>query len=281
MGYYEKIRDACRYNQGEIFSVNEIFEILKDLYPKENIQKKSILLADYCYNCVNQGINFNKHIFLRVGEKSYKFVDEDFPYEGGIFYTSGNSWSHARKVGVWVDGEYCFWEKFNKIPEEYLCLEEFFGAEDLGEETEGRLTIPGLIENKEGFDEWKYGQILTRRGQNRFRKELIRAYSYRCAVTGCDVVHSLEAAHIMPHSETRSYSVRNGILLRSDIHTLFDIYLISIEPETYRVVISEKCQSHYGSFQGVNVLDSCWEGSHPDPSNLEWHFKRWRQRSRK
>ncbi len=71
--------------------------------------------------------------------------------------------------------------------------------------------------------------IKIRRGQPAFRQDLLSAYNRRCAVTGCAIVDLLEAAHIRPHSEEPNYSVSNGLLLRSDIHTLFDVNLLSID----------------------------------------------------
>ena len=92
--------------------------------------------------------------------------------------------------------------------------------------------------------------ILTSRGQKEFRCKLLEAYQGRCAITGCDTEPALEAAHIIPHSEKQSYDVTRGILLRADIHTLFDLHLISVNPQTKKVVIGKSCQGHYGTFKG-------------------------------
>jgi hypothetical protein len=65
--------------------------------------------------------------------------------------------------------------------------------------------------------------IVRRRGQGRFRSDVLRAYGGRCAVTGCTVEAILEAAHIVPYRNEATNQVANGILMRSDIHTLFDL----------------------------------------------------------
>lgn len=70
---------------------------------------------------------------------------------------------------------------------------------------------------------------------NAFREALLRAYSGRCAVTGTSWGVVLEAAHINPFKDSLDNSVRNGLLLRADIHALFDRHILLIEPET-RVV---------------------------------------------
>ncbi len=72
-------------------------------------------------------------------------------------------------------------------------------------------------------------QIEARRGQPEFRKNLLKAYKYKCAITGCDAEEALEAAHIVPYSEEENYDLENGLLLRADIHTLFDLRLINIK----------------------------------------------------
>lgn len=74
-------------------------------------------------------------------------------------------------------------------------------------------------------------QIKIRRGQPRFRQKLLKLYRKTCIVTGCKIIDLLEAAHLFPHSNKNDYSLSNGILLRADIHTLFDLGLIAINPE--------------------------------------------------
>lgn len=81
--------------------------------------------------------------------------------------------------------------------------------------------------------------IKTRRGQPKFRKELVGAYCGVCAVTGCSAAAVLEAAHITPYRGDHTNDVRNGLLLRADIHTLFDLFLLAVEDDmTMRVAPS-------------------------------------------
>ena len=62
-------------------------------------------------------------------------------------------------------------------------------------------------------------EINRRRGQPKFRKDLLVAYGERCAITGMDCPQALEAAHILPYRGDHTNHVKNGLLLRSDIHT--------------------------------------------------------------
>jgi putative restriction endonuclease len=78
-------------------------------------------------------------------------------------------------------------------------------------------------------------RAIRRRGQQRFRQELLQAYNGRCAVTGCDATEALEAAHITPYLGADSNHPQNGLLLRSDIHQLFDLGLFAICPLTFQV----------------------------------------------
>src|SRR5258708_33905690 len=80
--------------------------------------------------------------------------------------------------------------------------------------------------------------IVQRQGQGQFRKQLLDAYQRSCAVTGPNVAEVLEAAHNIPYLGTKTNCVTNGLLLRADIQTLFDLYLITGEPGACRVVYS-------------------------------------------
>lgn len=80
--------------------------------------------------------------------------------------------------------------------------------------------------------------IVERRGQKRFRARLLRHFRGRCVVSGCDVEAVLEAAHIEAHADGGNYGLGNGLLLRSDLHTLFDLGLLSFDPVGDDLVIA-------------------------------------------
>lgn len=96
--------------------------------------------------------------------------------------------------------------------------------------------------------------IKERRGQTKFRNALIKRYGSRCVVTGCGVLEILEAAHITPYRGEAYNDPSNGLLLRADIHTLFDLNLMWIEPDTYKVVFDDKVlEDGYGAFNGKAI----------------------------
>lgn len=91
--------------------------------------------------------------------------------------------------------------------------------------------------------------IKIRRGQQNFRKQLLQAYNSTCIITGCKIVDLLEAAHINPYRGIKDNHLSNGLLLRADIHTLFDLNLIAINPNSLEVEISHQLlSSEYNIF---------------------------------
>lgn len=99
-----------------------------------------------------------------------------------------------------------------------------------------------------------YRQIRERRGQKSFRDSIIKRYGVQCMITGCPLLDILEAAHIKPYRGINDNSPSNGLLLRSDIHTLFDLDLIGIDPETLIIHIAERAKdAGYREFSGKKI----------------------------
>lgn len=90
------------------------------------------------------------------------------------------------------------------------------------------------------------GEYLTRSrlGQGAFRVLVIDAYQRRCAVTGEKTLPVLEAAHIRPYASRGPHQVRNGILLRSDLHKLFDVGYITVTRDL-RVEVSPRLREEW------------------------------------
>lgn len=87
--------------------------------------------------------------------------------------------------------------------------------------------------------EFRLTRTAARKGQKRFRAELLSSYDGKCAVCGGSSVPTLQGAHIVEHRGESANLVQNGLLLRSDIHLLYDSLNLSIEPETYKIVLSD------------------------------------------
>ena len=80
--------------------------------------------------------------------------------------------------------------------------------------------------------------IIARRGQPDFRKELLSIYEGQCVVTGCSETRILEAAHIVGFRSKGRYEAKNGLLLRADWHTLYDLGLWAIHPKEHRIELA-------------------------------------------
>jgi hypothetical protein len=83
----------------------------------------------------------------------------------------------------------------------------------------------------------RLGKIASRPEQTAFSMELRELYEGRCAVTRCDTIEVLEAAHIQVKRGADNNDMKNGILLRADIHALFDAGLISLSEDGTRVQV--------------------------------------------
>jgi predicted restriction endonuclease len=116
--------------------------------------------------------------------------------------------------------------------------------------------------------------IRIRRGQSGFRNALLEAYGGRCAITGCGVEDVLEAAHIVPYFGPCTNQTSNGLLLRADLHTLFDCGLITIDPLTRTVVISDALRnSSYAKLSGRALRPPRDDSKGPTRRNLEKRYR--------
>lgn len=87
--------------------------------------------------------------------------------------------------------------------------------------------------------------VLPRLGQGAFRARVMNAYGRACSITNDHTLPVLEAAHVKPFSLTQTHSVDNGLLLRSDLHKLFDQGFIALKPEDRTLVVSQKLKDIY------------------------------------
>jgi putative restriction endonuclease len=119
--------------------------------------------------------------------------------------------------------------------------------------------------------------IRPRLGQGAFRVEVTDAYLRRCAITGERTLPALEAGHIRPYAKNGPHEIRNGLLLRSDLHNLFDLGYLTVTLD-YRVEVSRRIREEFENGrdyyalhgQSLAVLPRL-EGARPAPEFLEWH----------
>jgi hypothetical protein len=121
-----------------------------------------------------------------------------------------------------------------------------------------------------------FRKIIARRGQQAFRDALRERYGDGCMITGCRLMDVVEAAHIKPYQVDADNLPDNGLLLRADLHTLFDLDLIGIEPGTLIVRVHPDARAAgYGEFDGVRL--KC-PSSEPSGEKLEPRWKAFQRR---
>jgi putative restriction endonuclease len=118
--------------------------------------------------------------------------------------------------------------------------------------------------------------ITPRLGQGAFRIAVTEAYGRQCAVSEGKVLPALDAAHIKPYGEGGHHIKSNGILMRKDIHSVFDAGYVTID-QSYRFSVSPKIKDVFKNGEEYRRLDgkllrlpqrrSDW----PDPDLLRWH----------
>jgi putative restriction endonuclease len=141
-----------------------------------------------------------------------------------------------------------------------------------------RVTEPARAAHRE--EKARFGaEYLThgRLGQGAFRVLVTDAYERRCAVTGEKTLPVLEAAHIKPYALNGPHQVNNGILLRSDLHRLFDLGYVTITPDL-RLEVSHRLKAEwqngreYYAHHGQPLHFYPQEPSRrPSPEFLQWH----------
>ncbi|KFX63362.1 HNH endonuclease [Paraburkholderia fungorum] len=98
-------------------------------------------------------------------------------------------------------------------------------------------------------------EISLRRGQSKFRDRLITRYGAACQISRCKFPGLIEAAHIRPYAQTSDNGVQNGVLLRTDLHTLFDLNMLAIDPTSLTVKLHPDVRAAgYAAFDGIPLF---------------------------
>jgi hypothetical protein len=114
--------------------------------------------------------------------------------------------------------------------------------------------LVSLTPEGEDYRRRAFRSIRLRRGQLSFREELIDRYSSTCVISNCQVLSVLEAAHLRPYRGDGDNHPSNGLLLRSDLHVLFDLNLIGIDPVTFKISCSKRLKNtEYGKYDGKQL----------------------------
>ncbi len=115
-------------------------------------------------------------------------------------------------------------------------------------------------------------------GQGIFQAAVIKAYARACAVTTEHSLPVLEAAHIRPFAERGEHELSNGILLRTDIHRLFDRGYVTITPDL-RFHVSRRLKDEfengrtYYALEGSSIFSPKDPSTRPSAELLDWHSR--------
>jgi putative restriction endonuclease len=125
----------------------------------------------------------------------------------------------------------------------------------------------------------RYGEptlIHPRLGQGAFRVLVTDLYGRRCAVTRERTLPALDAAHIRPYGSGGEHEPQNGLLLRRDVHSLFDAGYVTVTPD-YRFAVSRKIREDYENGRDYYALHGrpielpSRNEAKPAPDVLRWH----------
>lgn len=145
-----------------------------------------------------------------------------------------------------------------------------------------RLLAPGVFKRNATVDAvagpmWADPRLTTARlGQQAFKAMVLAAYERRCAVTGAKVAPVLQAAHIKPVGSGGEHRLDNGLLLRADVHIMFDRGYLSIDP-SYRLAVSPRLRDEFGSGEQFYAMERNRialpprRRQRPSTEFLEWH----------
>lgn len=157
------------------------------------------------------------------------------------------------------------WEKVERVLRKYQWM-------DRQPDLKSQLVEEPLVAGE-------YREIVSRVriGQSTFRTLITDAYQRRCAISGEKTLPVLEAAHIKPYAESGPHSIRNGLLLRSDLHKLFDNGYLTVTSD-YRIEVSKRIREEfengkdYYKYQGEKLLILPSQAKQqPDKAYLDWH----------
>jgi putative restriction endonuclease len=118
--------------------------------------------------------------------------------------------------------------------------------------------------------------VRPRLGQGTFRLAVTQAYQGACAITGEHSLPVLDVAHIQSYAQQGPHEIRNGLLLRADIHRLFDRGYVTVTPD-FHFEVSQRLREEfengktYYALQGKPIRLPDRDGERPDPALLRWH----------
>jgi hypothetical protein len=101
----------------------------------------------------------------------------------------------------------------------------------------------------------KFVSVEARPAQAAFRRKLFDAYGGKCAISGCNIVETLDAAHKTGRDWRKHNEASDGILLRKDLHALYDKNLIQVDAKG-RITVGKDAMAYYKQFEGLRIANA-------------------------
>lgn len=154
-------------------------------------------------------------------------------------------------------------------PHASSILEALFAAAVARYSEESVVSVPGPVFGAER-------RVASRIGQRPFQALVLDAYKRRCAITGEKIRPVLQAAHILPVTQGGENRLDNGLLLRSDVHTLFDSGYLGVDSKL-RLLVSPRLRAEFENGEEfyqragsvIGIPDR--RPDRPNSEFLEWH----------
>ena len=184
----------------------------------------------------------------------------DVPEDWSKYIVQGKSYDTAEGIGL------ALWQKTEVLLNKYLTEATYEGEKS-------QLILEDTASPQYGNSILKK----VRLGQGAFRVLVTDAYTRRCSITGEKTLPVLEAAHIKPYSESGPHFISNGLLLRSDLHKLFDSGYITITND-YKVEVSKRIREEFQNgkeYYQFHGRELCYlperHIDRPHEKFIEWH----------
>ncbi|MFL9951126.1 HNH endonuclease [Paraburkholderia agricolaris] len=192
----------------------------------------------------------------------------------GSTHVWADAWQRAgwRVAGHSLEQQYVDFRRYQGTSHDATPGHAGNSNEPMASQPEEKLPVMPGNDGPTDEEEKQLVAIRTRRGQADFRHRLHCAYGAVCAIRGSTVEPLLEAAHIVPHALETNYATSNGLLLRADIHTLFDLHLIAVDADGCVAVSRSLEWTEYAQFRGRRLVAIPPDAAaRPAPDQLKRH----------
>jgi len=219
-------------SEDKMLHCNVVYDELAKLFPELTIEEKTKKYRESKSKWANR-VQFARLHLVNFG----LLLNANETNKFGYWKISTPGEEYTRNRLIKIDSSNKMLDEINKLIHSY----------ENSATVQEQFNVTSLVDARERI----LSSIVQRRGQTSFRQDLLYVYESKCAISNCNVPEALEASHIIPYLGQETNKIQNGILLRADIHTLFDLRLITIDEQKYSVLVSSKLKNtYYSQYEG-------------------------------